>query len=233
VCRNLKGHEIAGGVQLVYTDLDLAASDDTLLISYMGLGEPLNNVEEVVSSMCLIKEEYKGLSVVRFGLATSLPINSIGKFYALMRDVKSYDLNVKVHLSLHYTDDAIRARWMPNSTDIKTSITTLELYHRYTGRAVEIHYTLIKDLNDTESDALKLTDLLRYRDIPVKFLFYNEKASLEYTRSSIKRYQLFKCYLDFYCIKNEYYTPPGLDVGASCGQFLLDYYYRYNLKGDA
>ncbi len=38
----------------------------------------------------------------------------------------------------------------------------------------EMHYTLIDDVNDTEQDAILLSELLKNRDIPVKFLFYNE-----------------------------------------------------------
>lgn len=225
VFRNLTGHEIYEGICIVYNDLELSKSTNRLLVSYMGLGEPLNNIDSILDSM-----EALNNGKIRFGLATSLPKKSMSRFYALMRNVEAYKFNVKVHLSLHYTKDDMRTEWMPNSTDIKTSISALELYHNYTGNPVEVHYALIGGLNDSESDALRLIDLLRCRDIPIKFLFFNEKETLDYTHSNMKRYQLLKCYLDLYGIKNEYYTPPGLDIGASCGQFLLDYYLKYNVK---
>jgi adenine C2-methylase RlmN of 23S rRNA A2503 and tRNA A37 len=47
---------------------------------------------------------------------------------------------------------------------------------------------------------------------------------IDYHASNKEKIKIFKKYFDKYNISHEYYTPPGLDIGASCGQFLLDYY---------
>ena len=60
--------------------------------------------------------------------------------------------------------------------------------------------------------------------INVKFLFFNEKESLDYHASNKDKLKVFKKYFDSYNIPHEYYIPPGLSIGASCGQFLMDYY---------
>ena len=96
--------------------------------------------------------------------------------------------------------------------------------------SLKIHYTLIEGVNDTEQDAILLSEFLKDRDIPVKFLFYNEKPTIEFHASSKEKLSVFKRYFYKYGIYHEYYVPPGLDVGASCGQFLMDYYLKYNLK---
>ena len=118
---------------------------------------------------------------------------------------------------------------MPNSLSILPSLVALEYYKKITNNSVEIHYTLIDGVNDTEQDAIRLGEFLKYRGIPVKFLFYNEKPTIEFHASSKKKLNLFKKILGKYNIGYEYYIPPGLDVGASCGQFLMEYYLKYNL----
>ena len=69
---------------------------------------------------------------------------------------------------------------MPNSLSILPSLVALEYYKKLTNNSVEIHYTLIDGINDTEQDAILLSEFLKNRDIPVKFLFYNEKPTIEF-----------------------------------------------------
>jgi 23S rRNA (adenine2503-C2)-methyltransferase len=117
---------------------------------------------------------------------------------------------------------------MPSALPIIPSLSALDFYKKLTGNSVEIHYALIDGVNDTEQDAILLSNFLKDKDIPVKFLFYNEKPTIEYHASSKEKLSIFKRYFDRYGIQHEYYIPPGLDVGASCGQFLMDYYIKYN-----
>lgn len=204
----------------------------TLLISYMGCGEPLLNIDKIIISMIVLRKEYQDVKVplIRFAIATSLPYFSFPNFFELTEAIYSLKLPVKMHLSLHYTNDKLRKEWMPESASINPSIAALEYYQKRTNNSVEIHYTLIDGVNDTEQDAMILTDLIKNRDIPVKFLFYNEKPTIEFHASSKEKINIFKQYFEKYDIKYEYYIPPGLDVGASCGQFLMDYYLKYNIK---
>jgi 23S rRNA (adenine2503-C2)-methyltransferase len=229
---NLTPLEIIDGVNYIYNDLELIKNPRTLLISYMGCGEPLINMDNVISSMTWLKREYQNVKVplIRFAIATSLPYFSMVKFFELTEAINSLKLPVKIHLSLHYTNDELRKEWMPESAPIIPSIIALEYYQKRTGNSVEIHYALIDGVNDTEKDAILLTDLLKNRNIPVKFLFYNEKPTIEFHASSKEKINIFKQYFEKYDIKYEYYIPPGLDVGASCGQFLMDYYLKYNTK---
>ena len=230
--RNLKKEEIKNGVDLIYNDLNLDFNNNmVLLISYMGCGEPLLNIEEVSDSMLLLREEYKDkTSVIRFAIATSLPKFVWLNFYKLTNIIYVKNLLVKIHLSLHYTNDETRNKWMPNSLEIAPSVVALEYYKKLTKNSVEIHYTLIDGVNDSDQDAISLTELLKDRDIPVKFLFYNEKPTIDFHASSKDKLKTFKKCFDTNGIDFEYYIPPGLDVGASCGQFLMDYYLKYNKK---
>lgn len=225
---NISSQDITDGVKLVYDDLKLDDDKKVLLISYMGCGEPILNYDNVIDSMIQIRDYFNELPLVRFAIATSLPKNQWFNFFKIVDLIEKNNLKVKIHLSLHYTMDSIRKQWMPNSLDIIPSLVALEYFKKLTNNSVEIHYTLIEGINDTEQDAILLSELLKNRGIPVKFLFYNEKSSINFHASSKQKLDIFRKYFDIYNISSEYYIPPGLDVGASCGQFLLEYYLKYN-----
>ncbi len=224
--RNLTCDEINDGIRWIISNLNIKDNNRTLLISFMGCGEPILNVPDIIESMKHIKKYYEnnGIPYVRFAIATSIPKHNWEDFFKLTYDIYKYNLPVKIHLSLHYTIDIIRKEWMPASLDIIPSLSAVDFYRKLTGNAVEIHYTLIDGVNDTEQDAILLTNFLKDKMINVKFLFFNEKESMDYRASSKDKLKIFKKYFDSNNIPHEYYIPPGLDVGASCGQFLMDYY---------
>lgn len=223
--KNLHSTDIVDGVTYVIEDLNLKQKNGTLLISFMGCGEPIQNVDDIVNAMKSIKGiEGNGINYIRFAVSTSLPKKGWEKFFHMTRLIQENDLPVKLHLSLHYTIDIIRKEWMPNSLDIIPSLSAVDFYKKITGNAVEIHYTLINDVNDTEQDAILLSNFIKDKNINIKFLFYNKKDNMDYVASNKSKLVTFKKYLDKYSIDHEYYIPPGLDIGASCGQFLLEYY---------
>jgi len=170
-----------------------------------------------------------GAPLTRFAVATSLPEACWISFFHLTEQVQYYDLKVKIHLSLHYTIDSIRKEWMPLSLSIIPSLAAIDFYRKLTGNAVELHYALIDGVNDTEQDAILLSSFLKDRDFNIKFLFYNERATLDVHASNKEKLNIFRRYFDKYNIQHEYYIPPGLDIGASCGQFLFDYYEKYGV----
>lgn len=221
--KNLLGATIYEGVKYIVDALHL--NQEVLLISFMGCGEPLFNVGQIVWSMNTIKGQFAD-RYVRFAVATCIPKSEWLEFFKFTEMIR--DLPVKLHLSLHYTIDSHRQEWMPRSLDILPSLSAVDFYKKATGNPVEIHYTLIEGVNDTEQDAILLSNFLKDKDINVKFLFFNKKDSLKAEASNRSKLTTFRRYLDKYQISHEYYTPPGLDIGASCGQFLLDYYMENN-----
>lgn len=199
---------------------DIECKKDTLLISYMGTGEPFNLYFDntLISSMQNIylnhRDKYK---IIRFGLATCLPKNNIERFFKFCFDVKKHKLNVKLHLSLHFTDNITRKEWMPSSLDIKSSLAACKFYKEYTSNNVEIHYTLIDEVNDTNENISNLIDIQKQYNFNIKFISYNEKDNLEHKKSKIRPI-LDQC---------EFYTPPGISIGSSCGQLLFATHKKY------
>lgn len=222
--RNLHSEEIYYGVSFITDELKLSSKNQTLLISYMGCGEPLMNVDNVVRSMESLKRlEDEGFPLVRFAIATSIPKSHWLDFFVITERIKVTKLPVKIHLSLHYTTNELRKEWMPASLDIEPSIACVDFYHKLTGNPVEIHYALIDGVNDTIEDAQRLSRLIQGKGFNVKFLFYNEKESIDYHASNVDKLKTFKAHLNDSFIPFEYYVPPGLSVGASCGSILMDY----------
>jgi 23S rRNA (adenine2503-C2)-methyltransferase len=226
-CRNLTEVEMFEGVEFIYKERNLGQK--VLLVSLMGCGEPVCNVPNVIMAMLAMKNHLPA-PLVRFAIATSLPRKNWLDFFTLTKNIAEHQLLVKMHLSLHYTIDQIRHEWMPRGLDIIPALSAMDFYRKLTGNPVEIHYALISGVNDTEQDAILLMNFLKDRDFNIKFLFYNEKPTLNAKASPKDRLQVFRAYFDRCGIKHEYYVPPGLDVGASCGQFLMDYYVKYGEK---
>ena len=221
--------EIFDGVTYIVDDLKLS-SERTLLISYMGMGEPMHNVHCVIASMVLIRDKFKDRSV-RFGVATCLPKYDFAGFFLFTKLVELNKLNVKMHLSLHYTTNELRKEWMPSSLEIEPSLIAMDFYKAVTKNPVEIHYALIEGVNDTDDDMIALGELLEKRDFVVKFLHYNEKNSIEAHASNKEKYDEFDYFLWMRAaIKTEYYISPGIDVAASCGMFFMDNYLEHGTR---
>ena len=210
-------------------DLNLLdnAENKTLLISFMGAGEPLLNIENIIDFMILTEElYYNKYNIVRFAVASLIP--NAKRMLEFTNYIKTYFINCKFHFSLHFTNNKVRELFMPASYDIRHSLVLLEHYNLHTDNQCEIHYTLIKDVNDTNEDMDLLLHLVYGRGIPVKFLAYNEKDGLSCYSSD--KTDKFRNVLEDNEIETEYYIPPGRDIGSSCGMFLVDLYKKYNVK---
>lgn len=228
--RNLEADEISIAVKFIIKKLGLLKRENpnpVLLISYMGCGEPLLNIHNVIKASCKIRNRMKNsYRVVRFAVASLIPhLSLMEKFIEKM---KKTDLKMKFHLSLHSADPMVRKCLMPAAASIKESVDLVEKFVCLTGNSAEMHYVLMRDINDRESDAEKLAALLKDRSIPVKILAYNEKPTAPFKES--EKVGEFRARLEKEGITTEFYKPPGWDIGSSCGQFLMDYYLKYNKK---
>ncbi len=228
--RNFSVDEIAVPIGYVIRDMNLVnrpKRSDILLISVMGCGEPLLNLTNTMEACLAIKKEWSPVyRVVRFGLASLIP--SMQRMMDLIERVRAEQLQMKFHLSLHSPNQEVRQKLMPAASPVRESIFLTELFMQRTGNSAEIHYALIDGVNDRDQDIAELGALLNGRNLPVKFLAYNEKPETDMKRSV--RVSQFRQALEEQGIATEFYIPPGADVGSSCGQFLMEYYKQYNGK---
>jgi adenine C2-methylase RlmN of 23S rRNA A2503 and tRNA A37 len=168
------------------------------LISIMGMGDPVLNpilVNELADE------------VDRVAIATIFP----GK------TIKAIQPDVKIHYSLHSPLEEKRDLIIPA---IKMPIKEVMEYLSY-RRDKEIHYTLIDDVNDSDIELSELYNLLDQYKINIKFLAFNETGNL---KKSYKIDQWIRELSDIDGVGVEFYTPPGRNIGSSCGEFSKFFY---------
>lgn len=215
---NLSSEEI---LDLVKSSLKFQCPDNpALLISFMGAGEPLLNVSNIITAAKLIKSipEYTN---IRFAVSTIIP--SIKQFNEFTQQVIESKLPFKLHWSLHTTKQEARKSLMPSALNLNKSVELLNNYMNLTGNAVEIHYTLMKNVNDTDLDAENISKLIDKRMI-IKLLKFAPKEDLDIEES--ERTIKFKEKLEDDGFIIEVYSPPGRDIGSSCGMFIVDQYIK-------
>lgn len=226
VLRNLLAGEIVEIVKYIYDDLKLH-SNKILLVSFMGCGEPLLNVENLTKGIILLNNKY---DKIRFAVSTSITIDRNNSFDNFVIAIKENNIKLKLHFSLHYTNDKVRREWMPRTSTIKDSLNKIRYFKEETKNDIEIHYTLINGVNDKDDDIQFLINEFRKTDVCIKFIHYNIKSTIESTCTSIEKVNEIMDILNKNNVKTEYYIPPARDIGGSCGQILIDEYLEHNIK---
>jgi 23S rRNA (adenine2503-C2)-methyltransferase len=216
--RNLYYNEIPIIIDFIlkYTYKDPSQIQEMLLLSFMGIGEPLFNLNTIIKSHDYIRyaELYKRNKVA---ISTMVPKDYL---YELSQFKLPFDIDGKIHYSLHFMDQLTREIFMPQTENFKYVIPILKKIRDNTNTKIELHYTLIKGINDSEDDMTKLAKL----ELPVKFLQFNPKDNTLRGVSEESYNRRIKPILDTWNTPSEYYIPPGRDIGASCGQISINKY---------
>ena len=226
-------------IKTLTKDGEKITNKKNLLISFMGVGEPLLNlklIEEVYKNEDLLKEKL-GYENIGYALATMMPNDNILK---LKEMVNKLNIPLKVHFSMHTPIDINRYDLIP-STNVSVSDalaylvnyrTTLQsnkkLMDKYvklhsTDDPVEIHYTLIKGVNDGKEELTKVHDLLSKYNIPIKFIRFNPINNLEISNNENNWVNNLSTINN---LRIKTYSPPGKEVGSSCGEFTKHYYHE-------
>lgn len=190
-----------------------------LLVSFMGAGEPLLNVPGMMGAAREVAG-LDGYSSVRFAVSTILP--SRAPFEKLVDEVVGSGLRFKLHWSLHAPFEERRASLMPSATPVRAAVRMVEEWMDRTGLPAEVHYALMDGVNDRDEDVRALSEELGRRAV-VKLLRFAEHGRDPGLVGS-SRTDEFRAKLEAAGLRTECYSPPGRDIGASCGQFLLDRY---------
>ncbi len=211
-----------------------------LLISFMGVGEPLLNlklIEEIYKTENKLKEEL-GYDTIGYALATMMPNNNMLKLKEL---VNKLNIPLKVHFSMHTPFDNDRFNLIPSTkVSIDEALSYLVDYrnviqdnneiideyiklHR-TNDPVEIHYTLIKGTNDGQEDLDKVCELLSKYKVTIKFIRFNPLNDMEISENEQLWVNEITNKVPGLRVKT--YSPPGREIGSSCGEFTKHYYHH-------
>jgi 23S rRNA (adenine2503-C2)-methyltransferase len=186
-------------------------------VVYMGMGEPMQNLDEVLDSAATINApEGLGLSARRIAIST------VGWVPGIAR-LAEHPLPVRLAVSLHAADDATRSELMPINAryPIASLLAACTRYCDSTGRRVFIEYLLLEGVNDSPAHSKELAHLLNSQEGPggfhVNLIAYNPTGT-EYTRSSDETVRRFMASLERQDIATSYRVSRAQDISGACGQ---------------
>jgi len=220
-------------------DLTRRTDKKKLLISFMGVGEPLLNlklIEDVFNCEGYLKS-ILGYEEIGYAVATMMPTN-LSKLTEL---VDRLNIPLKLHFSLHTPIDQDRFDLIPaTKVSVEDALAYLvefrkrlqanpvimnkyTNFHR-TNDPVEIHYTLIDKINDEKNMLEAMCELLEIYKIPIKFIRFNPTTEMHLSENEDLWVRTIKNRVKNLRVKT--YTPPGREIGSSCGEFTKHYYHE-------
>lgn len=206
--RNLTYKEIIEQVLTIQRDTGLKVTN----IVFMGQGEPLLNLDNVLKAMKIFNEDFQ-IGARRLTVSTSGIIPQINKLAQL-------DMQSTLALSLHAPNHQIRSKLMQieNKYPMDQLHKALKNYTDKTGRRITIEYLLIKGLNDTAQSAKELAGYLQDIKCNINLIPYNPTEKNDYQRPSNNSIMKFKYLMEHSGKKVTVRLERGADIDAACGQ---------------
>lgn len=214
--RGLYASELLGQVIAAEKDTGERVSN----IVMMGIGEPLDNYDNVVRFLRLVNHK-DGLNIGyrHISLSTCGVVPGIDK-------LAKEEFPITLSISLHAVTDEKRSALMPVNRrwNIAALLDACVRYYKATGRRISFEYTLIAGKNDTDADATALASLLknafRGTDAPlhVNLIRVNEVKETGFTRGTTESASAFAAKLCALGVNATVRRRLGADVDAACGQ---------------
>ena len=215
--RSLSSGEIVEQLLAVQRDENIKISN----VVFMGIGEPLDNYDNVVNAIKTINNP-KGINIGARHISISTS-GLVPKIYQLAEE----NIQCTLSISLHATTDEKRSSMMPinNRYNIKELLQACKEYIKKTNRRISFEYALAKDNNDNLEDAKELVHLLKGMLCHVNLIPINKIENGAYSKSSNENIMKFRDYLNDHGIVATIRRELGSDIDAACGQLR-----RKNLK---
>lgn len=214
--RNLLPSELLG--QIIAAERDSGERISNIVM--MGIGEPLDNYDNVIKFLKLVNHPdginigYRHISLSTCGVVPKI------------RELAEVDIPITLSISLHAANDEKRSEIMPvnNKWKIAELLSACVDYYAVTGRRISFEYTLIFGKNDSEADAKELASLLKnaFRGtgapIHVNLIRVNEVAETGFKKGSDESAHAFADTLTRLGVVATVRRRLGADVNAACGQ---------------
>ena len=216
--RNLEPHEIVGQLVAVRDDLedwqDNEAKRAVSNIVMMGMGEPLYNTDHVINALNVISDgDGTALSKRRITLSTSGVVPEIAR----VGDATG----VMLAISLHAVRDDLRNELVPLNKKYPIE-ELLDACRAYPGlsnaRRITFEYVMLKDVNDSDTDAHELVRILSGIPAKINLIPFNSWPGSPYECSSRNRIMKFADIVNHAGYASPVRTPRGRDIMAACGQ---------------
>ncbi len=206
--RRLTPAEILDQVIFVQKDSGLPISN----IVMMGIGEPLDNFDNVLRFLQLVNDpDGLNIGMRHISLSTCGLVDKIDRLAEL-------DLQLTLSVSLHAPDDATRSRLMPvnRAVGVERLMQSCRGYFEKTGRRISYEYAMVDGMNDSDEQADLLASLLKGQPAHVNLIPLNnvEESPLKPSR----RVKQFQKRLEQHGVTCTVRRKLGSDIDASCGQ---------------
>jgi 23S rRNA (adenine2503-C2)-methyltransferase len=179
-------------------------------VVFMGMGEPMLNLDGVLEAARSLPD----LGVTH----RRTTISTVGWLPGLRRFVDEVEEPIRLALSLHAPNDALRSELMPvnDRYPLEDLVAECRRYSKLRGRKVFVEYVMLRGVNDRVEQAAELARLLDPKIFKVNLIPYNPTGAFEgSTRSAI---DAFKSVLDRARLPATVRLTRGRDIAAACGQ---------------
>lgn len=214
--RNLSAAEIVEQARMANVFLRDKGEEISHIV-FMGMGEPMQNLDAVIKAIELFHAPYAmNISQRRITVSTVGIVEGINR-------LSEEKLKVNLVLSLHAPNQYIRKKIIPYAKKypLEQLLLTMDRYFEKTKRDITYEYILIDGVNDQVEHAMELSKLMKGRQSTVNLIPYNPTPGLRFKkppRESVERFR--KILSDSNIINTCRYTK-GDDIAAACGQLAL------------
>lgn len=208
--RNLKPSEMLAQIQAAQRDNGKRISNVVL----MGMGEPLDNYENVLQFLRLVSsEEGMNIGMRHISLSTCGLVDQI---YRLAEE----RLQLTLSVSLHAPNDEIRGKTMPvnKKWPVEELLKACRYYTKQTGRRISFEYAMIDGVNDSDACARELAKRLSGMLCHINLIPVNSVGGTGYQKSTRDRLERFCRILEKAGLTATVRRTLGSDINASCGQ---------------
>ena len=187
-------------------------------VVFMGMGEPLDNLEEVLKAINILTAEWGfGMAGRRITVSTAGIVPKIAEF------VKRTKGQIRLSVSLHSAKDDVRDKLVPinKSYPLRELKKTLSLIKQNLKKEITFEYALIKEINDSKEDAEKVLKLAKSLKAKINLIPCNPIDEKRYEAPESKKINEFKETLERGGLLVTLRKTTGGKVNAACGQLRL------------
>src|SRR5437868_5878838 len=211
--RNLKPNEIVD--KIIAVERETGEKIDNIV--FMGMGEPLANLENVMRAIRIINAPW-GLGIG----ARHITVSTSG-LAPQIRQLADEPLQIRLAISLHGATDAVRNHIMPINRryNLETLLSACDYYATRKKQRLTFEYILIAGVNDSDEQARLLARHAKRLSAKVNLIPYNTVHGLPWSRPSQDRQEAFLSILRQRGVAASLRREKGHDIDAACGQLRL------------
>ena len=208
--RNLTAGEMANEIYAVMRDTGERVSHIVL----MGIGEPLDNFDNVMDFLEIISSAH-GINI---GMR-NISLSTCG-IVPMIYKLAERHLGLTLSISLHAPTNDMRSKMMPvnDAYPVEQLIKACRDYQAVTGRRISFEYSMVKGVNDSDETSRKLAALIKGMGAHVNLIPINPVDGSPYSATDAANVNRFKQTLETLHVNATIRRRLGTDISAACGQ---------------